>query len=166
MTGITLKVCAEVAMRFWKDGKLDEGAYREVLKWPIPTESAGYRVCRCTRFSKYLEIKKMALKIKRAPTHLKTEGRKFWKHVLRDFDLVDAHHLKDLELSCQCLDRIEEARIKIETEGSYFRDRFGQPKESPWCKAERDNKVLFARLLRELSLDLNIPEESRPPAQY
>ena len=108
----------------------------------------------------------MASKIKRAPSHLENEGKKFWRQVLKDFDLSDAHHLKILENICQCLGRIEEARTKIETEGSYFRDRFGQPKEHPAHKTERDNKVLFARLLRELCLDLNIPEENKPPAQY
>jgi len=107
----------------------------------------------------------MAPKIKRAPSRLDKEGRKFWKQVLKDFDLTDGHHLKILENACQCLDRIEQARIEIEANGSFYRDRFGQPREFPGLKSERDNKVLFARLLRELSLDLNIPE-TRPPAQY
>ena len=108
----------------------------------------------------------MAPKIKRAPSHLESEGKKFWRQVLKDFDLRDAHHLKILESACQCLDRIEQAKDDLKKDGLYFIDRFGQPKERPSNKTERDNKVLFARLLRELSLDLNIPEENRPPGKY
>jgi len=108
----------------------------------------------------------MTAKIKRAPSHLKTEGKKFWRQVLRDFDLSDAHHLKILESACQCLDRIEQAKDDLKKDGLYFIDRFGQPKERPSNKTERDNKVLFARLLRELALDINFPEDARPPRQY
>ena len=86
-------------------------------------------------------------RIPRAPAHLKKEGRKFWKGVLLEIDLEEAHVLKFLENSCQCLDRILQAREQIEIDGSYFKDRFGQPKEHPALKTERDNKVLFARLM-------------------
>ena len=108
----------------------------------------------------------MAPKIKRVPSHLESEGKKFWRQVLKDFDLRDAHHLKILENACQSLDRISEAQEQIKIDGAYFRDRFGQPREHPAHATERNNKTLFARLLRELSLDLNIPEENRPPGKY
>lgn len=108
----------------------------------------------------------MAPKIKRAPSRLDKEGRKFWKQVLKDFDLTDGHHLKILENACQCLDRIQEAQSEIETRGSFFLDRWGMPKEHPAHSTERNNKTLFSRLLRELSLDLNVHEDSRPPGKY
>lgn len=104
--------------------------------------------------------------MKRAPTYLGENGRKFWNKTLKDFDLVDAHDLQRLEHGCHCLDRITEARAEIEKEGAYFVDRFGQPKEHPSQKVERDNKILFCRIIRELGLDLETPPDPRPPRQY
>ena len=105
-------------------------------------------------------------RIPRAPGHLVKEGRKFWRQVLKEIDLEEAHVLKLLESACQCLDRVQEARLEIEAKGSFYRDRFGQPKEHPAHKTERDNKVLFARLVRELGLDFEPQPGSRPPRQY
>ncbi|MFC1886061.1 P27 family phage terminase small subunit [Thermodesulfobacteriota bacterium] len=104
--------------------------------------------------------------MKKAPKHLKKQGRKFWKSVLSDFVLKDSHHLVIFENACQCLDRIDEAQAEIKVQGAYYTDRFGQPKEHPAHKTERDNKILFARLLRELNLDIEPLKENRPPALY
>jgi len=102
------------------------------------------------------------------PKHLKTDGRKFYKKVLSDDfdDLTAAHDLERLALAGECLDRIAEARRQIETDGPFFTDRWGQPKEHPAQKCVRDNAVLFARLVREMCLDIEQPEDSRPPRQY
>jgi P27 family predicted phage terminase small subunit len=105
-------------------------------------------------------------RIKQTPKHLKKEGRKFWRSVLANYYLEDAHHLKLLEGACACLDRIDQARDEIETQGAFYMDRFNQPKEHPAHKTERDNKILFARQIRELNLDVEAPKESRPPALY
>ena len=99
----------------------------------------------------------------KTPKHLQAEGRTFWESVLDDYDLEESHHLKLLENACQCIDRIAQARRHIRKHGAFFKDRFGQMKESPAGKAERDNKVLFARLIRELQLDIEPPRENRPP---
>lgn len=105
--------------------------------------------------------------MKRPPTYLLKEGRQFWSKTLKEFDLVEAHDLERLEHACHCLDRLAEARAEVDKEGPYFVDRFGQPKEHPSLKVERDNKVLFIRIIRELRLDLDQPEEHpRPPRQY
>ena len=97
------------------------------------------------------------------PNHLQKEGREFWRAVLSDYELEDSHHLKLLETASQCLDRIAQARRQILKHGGFYKDRFGQPKEHPAHKTERDNKVLFARLLRELNLDVEPPKEARIP---
>jgi len=97
------------------------------------------------------------------PKHLQAEGRDFWEKVLIDYELEEAHHLKLLENACQCVDRIAQSRRYIRKHGAFFKDRFNQLRESPAGKAERDNKVLFARLIRELQLDIEPPAENRPP---
>jgi P27 family predicted phage terminase small subunit len=100
------------------------------------------------------------------PKHLQKEGRDFWESVLSDFNIKDGHHLKLLENACVCLDRIAQARRQIKKHGGFYKDRFNQPKEHPAHKTERDNKIIFARLLRELNLDIEPPRESKPPALY
>ena len=98
-----------------------------------------------------------------APKHLQAEGGDFWEAVLFDYDLEETHHLKLLENACVCVDRIAQARRKIRKNGGFYKDRWGIPKEHPAQKNERENKILFARLIRELNLDLETPGENRPP---
>ena len=98
------------------------------------------------------------------PQHLSVEAKNFYKKVITEYQLED-HHIKILTLACQCLDRIAEAQEVVRKNGSYYTDRWNQCKEHPGMKVERDNKILFARLIRELSLDISAPD-SRPPGLY
>ena len=99
------------------------------------------------------------------PEHLRADGKKFWRQILKDFEIGDAHGRMLLAAACQCIDRMVEARQRIEVDGSYYVDRWQQPKEHPAHKTERDNKILLCRILRELQLDID-PPESRPPSRY
>jgi P27 family predicted phage terminase small subunit len=107
----------------------------------------------------------MKSKIPKEPKHLKRAGRKLWRGILKDYEITESHDLKLLGEACGCVDRIVEARAEIEKEGAYFTDRWGQPKPHPAHGVEKDNKILLARLLRELSLDLE-PPENRIPGRY
>ena len=98
------------------------------------------------------------------PKDLRKEGKKFYKDIFTSYEFEE-HHLKILEQACRCLDRITEARERIAVDGLYVKDRYGSLKEHPGAKTERDNRVLFARLVRELGLDL-ADNETRPPRQY
>jgi hypothetical protein len=55
-----------------------------------------------------------------------------------------------------------EARRKHEQDGAYFLDRWNCPKSHPALADERNAKIVFARLLRELNLSEEI-EDPRPP---
>ena len=107
----------------------------------------------------------MRPKIKKPPAHLRVDGRRLWRGILREFEISETHDLELLGEACGCVDRISEARAEIEKAGSFFKDRFGQPREHPAHKTERDNKILLCRILRELNLDIE-PPESRPPGRY
>ena len=128
------------------------------------TEHAGSFTPACTPLKQYFEVV-MKQKIPKPPQHLKAHGRAFWRGVHRDFEISECHDLKILSEAAACIDRIEEARKVIEEQGAYFIDRWKQPKPHPAHGIENQNKILLARLLRELCLDMD-PPENRPPARY
>lgn len=102
----------------------------------------------------------------RCSKDLKKTGRDFWKRVLKEYEMVDAHDLTRLHMACRCLDDITEAEKQIEEDGHFVKDRYGQTKEHPGGKVIRDNRTLFCRIIRELALDITEPGDSRPPRQY
>lgn len=100
---------------------------------------------------------------KQAPLHLRPATRRWWASVVKTWDL-EAHHCRLLTLACEAFDRSEEAREQVAREGLTVLDRFEQVKPHPCAAIERDAKVTFARLLRELDLDVDAPAEAnRPP---
>ena len=96
------------------------------------------------------------------PSHLSAESREWWVSVVEDFKL-DPHHLRLLTLAAEAWDRTQQARRALLKHGITYTDRFDQPKARPEVSIERDSRVAFARLLRELALDVDPPAESRPP---
>ncbi|MBN9008236.1 MAG: hypothetical protein J0H40_22850 [Rhizobiales bacterium] len=99
----------------------------------------------------------------RPPAHLKQPTAKWWRSVTDDLDL-DPHHIRLLTLVAEARDRSQQAREIIEAEGMTYLDRFGCPKPRPEVAIERDARIGFARLLRELALDgVEGPEAPRAP---
>jgi hypothetical protein len=98
---------------------------------------------------------------KQAPRHLRTSTRAWWAQVVQDYQL-EPHHELLLTAACECLDRIAEAQEAVNLEGLFPQNGKGR-KLHPALLLERDQKILFARLLRELSLDIDAPEAPRPP---
>ncbi len=92
-----------------------------------------------------------------APQHLEKETRKFWRQVLKSYDLEE-HHKKILTLACKAWDRSEQARRLLDDEGVTYQDRFGQPKSRPEVKIEKDSRNDFRLLMRELGLDIEVQE--------
>lgn len=82
---------------------------------------------------------------------------------MRNWELEE-HHIKLLTLAAQEWDKSQMADEVIRKEGLTHPDRFGQVRERPEVRIARDAKALFARLLRELALDIESPgEPGRPP---
>ena len=97
------------------------------------------------------------------PPHLRPDTASWWKAVVAEFDL-EHHHLRILRLACEAWDRGQEAREAVAEHGSVYVDRFGQPRARPEIAIERDARISFARLMRELALDVDGPDEAgRPP---
>jgi P27 family predicted phage terminase small subunit len=99
---------------------------------------------------------------KQAPQHLRKPTRDWWRQVVSDYEL-EPHHVRLLTLAAEAWDRAQEARETIDREGAYYQDRFGQPKGHPALATERDSRIAFARLMRELDLDGSPAPDSRPP---
>lgn len=94
------------------------------------------------------------------PEHLAPKTAAWWKRVVAEFALEE-HHLRILQAACEAWDRMEQARTAIATLGLTYVDRFGAPKTRPEVKVENDSRIAFARMLRELGLDVAGPDE--PP---
>jgi phage terminase small subunit len=97
-----------------------------------------------------------------APEHLKA-ARALWEAVAAAY-VLEPHHFRLLTLACEASDRCDEARAALEADGLFIRDRFGAIKPHPAAAIERDSRLAAARMLRELNLDSDKAEESRPPA--
>jgi len=96
-----------------------------------------------------------------SPAYLRPETRQWWCKVVDNYEL-EPHHVRLLTLAASAWDRAEEARERIKKDGAYQADRFGQLRAHPAVAVERDCMVAFARLLRELALDAEQPD-NRPP---
>jgi len=97
------------------------------------------------------------------PRHLRPLTRKWWLNVHETHEL-EPHHVRLLTLACEAFDRAGAAREIISSQGMTYIDRHGQPRARPEIAIERDSRIAFARLVRELDLDVaTTPEASRPP---
>jgi phage terminase small subunit len=98
------------------------------------------------------------------PPHLRPETAAWWRSITADFSL-EPHHIRLLRLACEAWDAGQAAREAIAEHGPVYVDRFGQPRARPEVAIERDNRIAFARLMRDLALDVDGPaaEEHRPP---
>lgn len=95
------------------------------------------------------------------PAHLRKSTARWFKSVVEDYDL-DPHHVRLLTLAAEAWDRGQQAREVIDEVGMTFDDRFGSPKPRPEIAIERDARISYARLLRELALDgVDAPEAPR-----
>ena len=97
-------------------------------------------------------LKVVSSQTTKAPSHLRAETQAWFRAVVDAYEL-EPHHVRLLTLAGEAWDRAHEARETLEREGAYFHDRFGCPKAHPAVQVERDSRIGFARLLRELDLD-------------
>lgn len=99
-----------------------------------------------------------------APAHLARTTKTWFLKVRAEYVLQD-HHVRLLTLAGEAWDRCAQARQVIDAEGLTYTDRFEAPRARPEVSIERDSRLAFVRLIRELDLDIEPPsdERSRPP---
>lgn len=99
-------------------------------------------------------------KLPSPPSHLVAATADWWRLVVAEYEL-ESHHLRLLQAACEAWDRSQQAREAMAVNGTTYNDRFGCPRSRPEVAIERDSRVAFARLVRELGLDI-APPDSRP----
>lgn len=96
------------------------------------------------------------------PQHLASPTAAWWASVVATFEL-EPHHVRLLTLAAEAWDRAEQAREALAEHGLIFLDRWDQPHSRPEIAVERDSRIAFARLLRDLDLDTGPAPDPRTP---
>jgi P27 family predicted phage terminase small subunit len=97
------------------------------------------------------------------PKHLQKATKTWFEHVVSTWELEE-HHVRLLTLAGEAWDRAEQARTTIAKVGLTYMNKAGEPRRHPAVQIEHDARIGFARLLRELALDVSTPaDDSRPP---
>jgi P27 family predicted phage terminase small subunit len=99
------------------------------------------------------------------PEGLKEKGKEFWEKVLSEYELIETHDLERLAMACKCLDNLTAAEDRVNNDGMFIKNRYGNIVEHAGLKTIKDMRLLFVKIIRELGLDLAVPE-SRPPRRY
>lgn len=106
--------------------------------------------------------------LKRRPqllAHLAAPTQAWCKLVVEDYEL-EGRHLRLLQLAGEAWHRCCQARETLVAEGLTFSDRFGASHARPEVAIERDSRLAFGWLIRELDLDVEPPaKRSRPRAE-
>ena len=82
--------------------------------------------------------------------------------VLAEYEL-QPHHVRLLSLAAEAWDRAQQARTALAEHGTTYLDRFGTPRARPEVAIERDSRLAFARILREVDLDGEVGPDPRLP---
>lgn len=94
------------------------------------------------------------------PDYIQENGQKWLKKLFLEYSF-DKSEIETCFQAAGCLDRIAQAQQAIMEHGLLQEDRHGMLKVNPGVLVERDNKILFARLCRELGV--TGPDDSRLP---
>jgi P27 family predicted phage terminase small subunit len=92
------------------------------------------------------------------PDHLSEQSKEWWRAVNEQYDL-EPHALLLLKVAAETWDRLQQAREVIDREGLTVPTKNGL-KTHPAIGIERDSRLAFARIVRELNLDLPVEAPS------
>jgi len=97
--------------------------------------------------------------------HLRAETRAWLDEAVLQPFVLEPHHRALAILAAEARDRGIGAREGLAKHGQVYTNRFGEPRPRPEVGIARDSAIVFARLMRELGLDVEAPaDDSRAPA--
>src|SRR5512138_1874129 len=100
----------------------------------------------------------------RPPTGLRAATRKWFVEVCARW-VLEPHHVRLLAQACRAYDQAEAAAALIRTDGLIVTMPSGAKRPNPAIRIANEARALYARLLRELDLDLEPPTEAQRPPQ-
>ena len=100
------------------------------------------------------------------PAHLRAAGCDLWASTLNDWDLTDSD-LVVLATACECLDRLEQIRTALDTDGIVITDPSGRKRSHPLLAAESQTQGILLRAWNQLDLtDAEPPKVGRPVTRF
>lgn len=96
----------------------------------------------------------------KVPAHLSAASRALYRGIVADY-VLEPLHVRLLTEALGSLDRAEQARTQLDRDGLTATTRLGELKSHPLLLVERDARNTFARLMKQLGLDLEAPTERR-----
>ena len=93
-----------------------------------------------------------------APGHLSKDSAGWWRSVVREFEIDDSQ-MKLLTLAAESWDMSRKAYKTLAKQGFTFGDKHKQPRERPEVRIYKDALSAFARLLKQLQLDIAPPAD-------
>ncbi len=98
------------------------------------------------------------------PKHLSKRAKGFWRDVNARY-VLEAHDVERLRIACECIDTIDATEAAIRKDGRLIPDRYGVLKAHPAFAVGRDARQLLLRCIREMCVDVELPNEQRLPRQ-
>lgn len=99
-------------------------------------------------------MKKLDPTLPKAPSHLSTEAKRWWRQPQGEYDLSDKAARLLLQTALEAFDRMREAQRQLDEDGPVVVDRFGQRKAHPATVTERDARSAMLTALNKLNLDI------------
>src|SRR5262245_38305407 len=98
-----------------------------------------------------------------APTHLRTEGRCFFRAMRRAYGIESPAAVEILARACECLDRIAAARASIAKDGEVIENQYGVAKMNPACVLEKQARDGFYAAMRLLGINMSAGNTREQP---
>jgi hypothetical protein len=86
------------------------------------------------------------------PPHLGVHGAAFWRAIVRDYEINNEGQLAHLDIAAGALDRLEQCRELIKTEGLVIDDKRVGKIAHPLLKTENGCRAAFQSAMRALRL--------------
>lgn len=84
--------------------------------------------------------------------HLRPATLAWYQDVLTSY-VLEPHHIRLLQLACEAFDQSQTCREILAKEGLFVRTKSGIPRTHPAVGVQRDCRIMFARLIKDLALD-------------
>jgi len=94
-----------------------------------------------------------------APRHLGKAGRRLWRSIHADFELSE-HESALLLQACAVADVCADLQVRVDTEGTMTKDRFGDDRPNPALVELRMQQILLTRLIVALRVPLGDQEDA------